>query len=91
MARKPKYDENFLKGKYEVINPEALDKRANDETGKFKNRGIFSRLIKKCKTFDEYLKLVGDTQVQDEGSKPVSGKQELVYFLNQGVIEKVVK
>lgn len=91
MARPPKYGDDYLKGKYAIVRPEKLDKRANDETGKFKNRSIFARLIKKCKTFDEYLKLVGDTQVQDEGSKPVSGKQELVYFLNQGVIEKVSK
>lgn len=89
MARKPKYDENFLKGKYEVINPEALDKRATD-TGKFKNRSIFARLIKKCKTFDEYLKLVGDSVVAD-GNTATNGRQELTYFLNKGVIRKVTK
>jgi len=88
MARTSKLADE-LKGRYKVVNVEKLDKRANDETGKYKNRGIFSRLIKKCKSFEEYFKLVGDTQVQDEGFKsPVSGRTEIEYAYKQGWIVK---
>lgn len=88
MARPSKLA-NELKGKYKVVNVEKLDKRANDATGKFKNRSIFARLIKKCRSFEEYFKLVGDTQVQDESMKsPVTGRAEIEYAYKQGWITK---
>lgn len=77
-----------LSGPYEILNNSHLEKRANDTTDP---RHIFHREMLKHKTYEAYLKAVGDISVEVPERKfwPFNGRNEILYFRrNRWIVDK---